>query len=295
MNFLNTIAIATSVLLTFIYPPLQENGEISGIKGVLTYMCSADFEHKTVPVHYYIPEGDITRMKIQIVMHGASRNADEYLKGWIKSADQYNLIVIAPEFSKNQFSIGMYTQGNLLDSLKQTNDIRKTLFYLLDDLFLFSRENLQLKQEEYYLFGHSAGGQFVHRFLQFYDSPYVRSAVAANPGWYTYPDEKIPYPYGIQNVFTHPEDIRKKYFSKDMTLLLGTADTLRSSNLRMNAEADAQGMHRLERGTHYFDTHRKIALSQGVPFQWKLSFVQDAGHDHSLMSPAAADVLFSQH
>jgi hypothetical protein len=294
MNLLNILVITTSVLLTLIHPLRKTIKGVPGVHGVLTYNCSSDFDHKTVPIHYFIPDGDKTQMKVQIVMHGASRNADEYLKGWAESSKAYNLIIIAPEFSKEQFSIGTYTQGNLLDSLKQVNDKRKTLFYLLDELFLFTKDQLKLEQDGYYLFGHSAGGQFVHRFLQFHDSPYVKSSVAANPGWYTYPDENIKYPYGIQDLFSDPQNIKREYFSKDMTILLGTADTLRSSNLRMNADADLQGLNRLERGKNYYEHLKKVAQSHNIPFNWKLSFVQDAGHDHTLMSPAAADALFGK-
>lgn len=294
MNLINILVIATSVLLTTTLPLRKTTKGISGIHGVLTYNCSSDFDHKIIPIHYFIPDGDPTQMKVQIVMHGASRNADEYLKGWEESSKAYKLIIIVPEFSKEQFSIGTYTQGNLLDSLKHLNDSQKTIFYLLDELFLFTKNQLKLEQNGFYLFGHSAGGQFVHRFLQFHNSPYVISAVAANPGWYTYPDENIKYPYGIQNLFSDPQNVRKEYFSKDMTILLGTADTLRSSNLRMNADADKQGLNRLERGKNYYNTLKNVAQSQNIPFNWKLSFVQDAGHDHTLMSPAAADVLFKK-
>ena len=47
----------------------------------------------------------------------------------------------------------------------------------------------------YALYGHSAGGQFVHRYVAFADAPRMESAVAANSGWYTMPDDGA-FPYG---------------------------------------------------------------------------------------------------
>ena len=38
------------------------------------------------------------------------------------------------------------------------------------------------------MFGHSAGGQFVHRFVQFKPNSRVNYAISANAGWYTVPD-----------------------------------------------------------------------------------------------------------
>jgi hypothetical protein len=60
---------------------------------------------------------------------------------------------------------------------------------------------LKLDHAGYDMYGHSAGAQFVHRYLQFYDSPKVKKAVAANAGWYTFPNEAINYPYGIKSLF----------------------------------------------------------------------------------------------
>ncbi len=262
--------------------------------GIIEYPSSQDFDNKVIKIHYYIPEGDVSKMSIQMVLHGASRNASEYLDGWKEKSKLYNLIILAPEFSKEDFSIGTYTQGNFLDTLGRIQEKEKTLYHLIDLLFVFSKEKLSLQHKAYNIFGHSAGGQFVHRFLQFYDSPYLQKSVAANPGWYTYPDEGDTYPYGIEGLFNDPMSVKKNYYSKDLLILLGTADTLRTANLRKNKEADLQGLNRLERGINYFENNRKMAMENKLKFNWQLEWVPDAGHDHTLMSSAAADFLYKK-
>ena len=47
---------------------------------------------------------------------------------------------------------------------------------------------------DYYLFGHSAGAQFVHRLLLMVPDGRYAALVAANAGWYTVPDKSIDYP-----------------------------------------------------------------------------------------------------
>ncbi len=267
----------------------RETGEKSGI---LKFKAGPDFQDKVIPLHYFMPSGDPGRMSVQIILHGASRNAEEYLEGWKDKARKYGIIVIAPEFSRVQFTIGEYTHGLFVDSLNRMNPPQLTLFSLVDQIFALAKSELQLEHEQYNIYGHSAGGQFVHRYLQFFHSPYLNKAVAANPGWYTYPDEAIGYPYGISGLFEDYSALRQKYYAKDMLILLGTADTSRTDNLRVNAEADLQGLNRLERGKNFFAANSKVAKRAQQLFNWKIAYVQDAGHQHELMSAAAADILY---
>jgi poly(3-hydroxybutyrate) depolymerase len=275
-------------------PPTDGSATGPESSGILEFQAGPLFQDRTIPLHYYLPAGNQREMPIQIVLHGASRNADDYLAGWAEKARQYGVIILAPEFSKDQFSIGEYTHGQLMDSLLRINPSEQTLFALIDQMFAHAKSTLELSQEQYHLFGHSAGGQFVHRYLQFYDSPALGKAVAANPGWYTLPDEDIEYPYGISGLSEDYAAFRDRYYAKDLTILLGTADTLRTNNLRVNPEADRQGANRLERGKHFFAANRQKAAAADQVFNWKIAYVPDAGHQHQLMSAAAADLLYGE-
>ena len=50
------------------------------------------------------------------------------------------------------------------------------------------------------IYGHSAGGQFVHRFMLINDSPFVEKAIIGNPGWFTFPTMEENYSYGIKDL-----------------------------------------------------------------------------------------------
>jgi len=265
---------------------LQNNKE-----GVIEYLPSGKLQGKKVPIHFYIPSGDLSTMTCQIILHGASRNANEYIAVWRKYADEFNLILIAPEFAEEQFKISEYTQGMMVSN--NTIDTNEHLFKLIDEIFVWFVELNQLPQRKFNIFGHSAGGQFVHRSLLFHDSPYVDRAVAANPGWYTYPFPKSQYPYGTGGLENHKsEEAIQNYYQKNLILALGTADTLRTGKVRVTKEADEQGLHRYERGLNYFESNKANALSRNYAFNWRVHEVTDSGHDHTLMSPSVLLLLY---
>ncbi|MFO7574344.1 MAG: hypothetical protein R6W67_04240 [Bacteroidales bacterium] len=263
-----------------------------GKSGKLVFNAGADFDNVLIDVYYYVPPGDSAEMDFQVILHGMGRNADEYIVPWASKAREYGLVTIAPEFGSDYFDTRKYNEGNIIDGGGSLNPPEKTTFWLIDKIFEFVLEELELTFDSYNIFGHSAGGQFVHRFLQFYESPYLDKAVAANAGWYTFPDETIDFPYGVNNYCGDISNFRTRYHGKQLTILLGTADTLRTSSLRTTPQADAQGLNRFERGNNFFDTNQQWAVSGGHQFSWQVQHVQNVGHDHTLMSPAAADHLY---
>ncbi len=259
--------------------------------GILNFETGPDFGNKTIPVHYFIPKGQKDQMSFQIVLHGDDRNAREYIAAWAQKGREYGIIIIAPEFSEAQFNTALYHQGNAVVN-SQLNAPEKTTFSLIDRIFEFVKEELKISNTQYNIYGHSAGAQFVHRFVGFYNSPYLKSAIAANSGWYTFPDETINYPYGIRNLVTDYSGLRRASYQKELIILLGTADTLRTGGLRTTTQADSQGKNRLERGMKFFNFNSEKATLESHTFNWRISYGDNIGHDHKLMSQVAADLLY---
>ena len=140
------------------------------------------------------------------------------------------------------------------------------------------------------MFGHSAGGQFSHRYLMLSDNPKIDKAVIANPGWYTFL-AGARYPYGIKDI---PVSISnegvKNFLSMRNTLMLGSKDT-GSSSLNMSPGAMKQGEDRLSRGNNYFNSLIKTTKENNIPFRWNYHLVEGVDHDFRKMSDAAAKVL----
>ncbi len=159
---------------------------------------------------------------------------------------------------------------------------------MIDRVFEDVRRRAQARTERYFLFGHSAGGQVVHRLVTFGWSDRIERAVAANPGSYTLPVVDEAFPFGLGGTGCGIDDVRA-LLARPLLVLLGESDNdPEHPQLPREPGAMRQGPHRFARGNHYFETGRREAERLGVPFGWQLATVPGIAHSGELMSPAAA-------
>lgn len=172
-------------------------------------------------------------------------------------------------------------------------DPAEWIFGDFDRIFEEVREHLELETETYDLFGHSAGGQILHRLALFHPNGRADRVVAANSGWYTLPTFEQEFPYGLEDSGL-AEDQLEAAFGTRLVVFLGEEDDEDETrgSLRRTPEADRQGEHRLERGRYFFSRARETAEALGMDFEWNLELVPDVGHDYERMSEAAADYLY---
>ena len=230
---------------------------------------------------------------VVIVIHGASRNPETYCRSWFEAAEAAGSLIACPDFKRADFpSSWQFNLGNVID--RDTGQMRPReawSFLLVESLFDEVRQRYGSERDAYRLFGHSAGSQFVHRLLMYVPDARVEKAVAANAGWYTFPDESVAFPYGLGNSGLAVSEL-KGFFARDLLILLGDEDTeTASDNLRKTPEANRQGRHRFARGQAYFQFAKETARARGVDFGWSSGVVRGAGHSQSQMAPAAAQYL----
>jgi poly(3-hydroxybutyrate) depolymerase len=243
-------------------------------------------------VWYHLPEAIGPATPVLFVMHGVNRDADRYRDEWSALADQHGFVLVVPEFNEASFpgSAG-YNLGNILDRDGRPVPRERWSFSALEPLFDRVRALTGTRVERYDLYGHSAGAQFVHRYVMFMPDARVRRAVAANAGWYTLPDRDVTYPYGLAGQRLPPVDLRR-LFQQPLTILLATADNDPAyPNLRRTPEAMAQGPHRLARGEFFFGSAAAAAAALGTDFRWTLEKVDGVGHDNGAMAAPAAALL----
>ena len=257
------------------------SGILEAGKGTIKFI--ANDGNKLTAYTYRDPGFDPRDGRILFVMHGNSRNADDYRdRAQRYVAEDYAVLVVAPEFPKSKYP---WSRDYTLNSVN---------YETIESLFDSVVNELGGDQNGYYLYGHSTGGQFVHRFMTFMVKNRAVSAVAANAGWYTLPDRNVAYPYGLEDTTLESADIGH-LLSANMTVMLGEEDTTscyRDSSLRCTSEAREQGINRLERGQFYYALGEDVATAEGKPFGWTLAIIPGVGHSSSGTLKEAGPYLF---
>jgi poly(3-hydroxybutyrate) depolymerase len=229
------------------------------------------------------------------VLHGVDRDAVEYRDQWHELALEHDFLLVVPEFDERLYpGVRSYDLGNVLDPDGQVRPEPDWSFSAIEAVFEAVRRRFGMTAQGYAIYGHSAGAQFLHRFLFHVPGARVTRAVAANAGWYTMPEFNVAYPYGLHGSAVSSSDLAAS-LQLPLTVLLGEADEdSQHPELRHTPEALAQGPHRLARGQAFFSAASDAAATLGVPFTWQLLTVPGAGHDNRLMAPAAIPRLLEE-
>ncbi|MDQ3763442.1 MAG: hypothetical protein M3460_17980 [Actinomycetota bacterium] len=224
---------------------------------------------------------------VLLVLHGKGRDAEQYCASWVDWAAEADYLVLCPEFDEDDWpgSAG-YNLGNVFadDGGGEVNPEEQWAFTAAEQVHRFAASGFGLDDTLFDMWGHSAGAQFVQRFVLFKPRSAVRFAIAANAGWYTTVDPAIDIPYGVR----HPKvDVAPSATREHLVLMRGQLDTEHDGSLRADPQANAQGPHRYARAGHAY----AVALARDPETNWQLLDVPGAGHDQQLMAPAAQRFL----
>ncbi|MGQ0574048.1 MAG: hypothetical protein ACT4RN_07560 [Pseudonocardia sp.] len=263
-------------------------------RGEFTFDGYPPLADRPVRVHYHAPP-DPSRAQVLIVMHGLTRDAESYLDDWVELVGDRNVLVLAPTFSDEHYpGAEGYNTGNVVDADGDPRPAQDWNFHVVEALFDAVVADTGNPARDYALFGHSAGGQFVHRFVEFMPEHRARVAVAANAGWYTLPDESVAFPHGLDGVPLAPGELAPA-FASNLVVVVGADDNdPDDGSLRRDEQTDRQGEHRLARGLNFFEVARASAAEEGHEFRWRLQVVPGLAHDHGGAARAAAPLLLAE-
>ncbi|WP_237058635.1 hypothetical protein [Microbulbifer sediminum] len=258
-------------------------------------------------IFYHRPENLREDAPVVIVIPGAGRNAWRYRDTWVDAAEKYGALVLVPHYSETYYpEFWNYNIAGMIDNVRinetrtrvESYDINRVpdtwLFNDFDKIFDVAVEALGLSTNAYDLFGHSAGGQVLHRFALFAGDSKARRILASNSGWYTAPRFDKPFPYGIGSDMLDRAQL-KKAFSRELVVFLGELDNADESrgHLVRTPEIDWQGEHRLSRGQYFFAQAQERADELDTDLRWKLKVITGVGHDYTAMGEAAAAYLYA--
>ena len=146
-------------------------------------------EYDDAPDSYlFVPQSRRLDSPLLVLVHGISRNARELVSDLADTAERLGVIILAPVFSDYRYGdyqrLGRRGRGARADRALQR-------------LVRQASAELRLISSKFYLYGHSGGAQFAHRYAMAYPQDVAALGLSA-AGWYTLPDTDQPYPYGIR-------------------------------------------------------------------------------------------------
>jgi len=230
---------------------------------------------------------------VVIVQHGASRNGAEYCNAWVPAAEQHGFMVVAITFPKPAWPDALtYNNGHVLAEDGAVRPPESWSFTIPGRVFALLREAGVTTRDSFMLWGHSAGGQFVHRLLATQGHGEIAALGAANPGWYTLPTLDLPYPDGLGGIGLTRDDVIR-FLGYPMVIFSGDRDIDGTTeNFPRHASAMAQGPNRFERARFYLGYGRDAASRLGVPCRWSRVVVPGVAHEGMRMGAFAAQHWF---
>ena len=252
-----------------------------------------DWQGSPIDVITYIPPNATKNTPLLIVVPGASRDAQRFHASWLDLAKKNHFSVLTigakKSFFPDEYS---YNAGGVITPSGELVDESKWLFTVIELLFIDFKKRYGFTTKKFYLFGHSAGGGFVHRYLLFNPRAPIIKAVAANPAFVTLPDSDIRYPFGIKNAPISDKNI-KSWVNMDLAIILGEDDLgPRTKPLSNGPNARAQGPNCLARGKLLYNETKRKAEELKANFMWELITVPGVGHDNYNLAPFASIYLF---
>lgn len=276
-------------------------------------------EQDRVKVHYYLPDNFTAKSDILLVVPGAGRNSADYRNAWLGVAREKNILIAALGYPETDYDFADYHLAGLVKNLEYrarpseseadgTRIIRvddddidfdvnanadQWLFSDFDRVFAHLVSITASQQVNYDIFGHSAGGQILHRFALLQENSRARRIVSANSGFYSLPTLQTPPITGLAGLGVQSDAIVRA-LDRPLTLLLGELDNGDTAGGTMlhTPLVDEQGLGRLARGRTFYAAGQEQAKQLSVPFSWELKTVPGVGHNYEAMSRAAANLLY---
>lgn len=223
-----------------------------------------------LPCRIAVPPRLAAGAPVLVAVHGISRNQAEVAAAFAPAATAAGAILLVPAFARTEFPGYQWLAPH-------AGAPRADLALIAAIGALRAR----LPQAgPLLLFGHSGGGQFVHRFVMAWPELVARYVVSA-AGWYTWPESPAPFPAGIgtnpllPDISPRPE----RFLRVPGAVFVGVRDTRRGRTLNTAPAIDAvQGPDRRRRARAFVAAMNARAAALALPPPLRLAELPEAAH-----------------
>ena len=257
----------------------------------------------------YVPTTLNEKTEILVLVHGTPKdlspedNAEFYATSWKEFAEAHNLILIAPAFDQENFSsrYGDHAMSGYRGLFGREIGADGWVLRLVEAY----RNVTDISNERFYLYGHSAGGQFVSRFLVSHPET-VQRAVITSAATYPQPDVGLKWPFGMdelhadiewdEDTTNHVDIVPEKQKWLDATqiqlsVIVGMNDT---AELPIELIPGQKGKNRITIARNWIKDMNAFAASNGVESKFKLELIPGVGHSMSQLLPYSQNALLSE-
>ena len=289
---MNPLLCACFFLIIGVGPTLAADSAIIATgAGQFIYSIREGAAERSIKIWTYRPKALAAENLVLFVMHGVGREGERYRNEWRSYAEHARALLLVPEFSTASFpGRRNYSAPQPADAV-DNDGATPAAFAAIGQIFDSVVKANKLTASDFRLYGHSAGAQFVHRFILSVPDARAKVAVAANAGWYMMPEFETNFPYGLKGSGVSAESLQRA-LGRKLIVLLGEKDTdPNHPQLNRSAQAMRQGANRLERGQTFFYSAERQAETLHMPFNWELHTVPNVAHSNAGMARAAAPLL----
>ena len=222
----------------------------------------------------YKPKSFKRNNGLLIIVHGGGRTARSvlgHLHFFKNLSEKSGLLLVVPYFSTTRFK-----SYQLLFEKREDLQLKKIISKV--------SKKYHADKRTIYFWGHSGGGQFIHRYILFYPDG-IKSAIVSGPGFWTFPDYNTRYPYGLSNPYrVIPEGLKAglKIFTRvPIAVFTGEFDNRRDASLNKSKRADHQGRNRVERAVHWTNHVKYLSLWKKQIPKLRLFIIKNARHGNT--------------
>jgi poly(3-hydroxybutyrate) depolymerase len=235
----------------------------------------------------YTYKPSCTNPSLAFIHHGTSRDAEGYRDSAIDLAKKLCMVVVAPLFDEDRFSSDNYQRGGIVDGSDRLRSESQWTTRYIEPMIAWARAQEGRADMPVFIYGHSAGGQFVSRVAAYERIQGIARYVVANPSTHVRGSLNEDPPYGFRD-FPDGAAALREYLALPLTVYLGGADTVRDSDLATGSDAEEQGRNRLARGEFVFAEAQKYAKDNGLAFNWRKVIAPGVSHTNGGMLRSSA-------
>jgi pimeloyl-ACP methyl ester carboxylesterase len=278
-----------------------EIGRIHGFAGEAGMILPKQMPHGSYL--QYIPRRP--PLGIIVVVHGTPGEneraldvAHKFIRGWVALAEQKRAIVLAPAFDQDNFGGREGPGGGYRGLFGRKIGADEFVNQIVEQYrVLFPSSN-----GKFMLYGHSAGGQFVSRYLVKHPDRIIAAVISA-AGTFAFPNPNWPWTDGMarltRKIRWGPTDAESPFdFQPDprgwlkaatlpVTVVVGSQDVEASK-----PSPSQKGNNHVERAQHWVEDMNALARREGRMGNVQLVIVPGVGHSSSRLRPVCQTALW---